>query len=78
MAQYTVKQICPQCQGDGWFGATQGPGGQGPHACAWSDCAGTGYVTLGYVEVDPSTADLQDRHQDILDKLDDIIELLTP
>ena len=83
MAQIELRMICPQCQGDGWYGATHGPGGQGDIPCAWKDCAGTGYISFGYVEgdgitveLDPSTEDLQDKHQDILDKLEDIKELI--
>lgn len=71
-----VKQICPQCGGDGWFGATSGPDGQGPHPCHWRDCNQTGYITLGKFILDPGTDDLQDKHEDILEKLDDILEKL--
>jgi len=71
-----VYQICPQCGGDGLYGETHGPDGQGSMPCNWTGCNGTGYILLGFFELDPSLGDLQDKHEDILDKLDDVLELL--
>ena len=77
MAYLKVYTICANCNGDG-LQPTEGPhGGPGADiACTWPGCNGTGSYEIGWVDMDPQ--DLHDKHQDILDKLDDIIEMLTP
>lgn len=76
MGQVVVKRICPQCAGDGVFGQTAGAGGQGPHPCDWAGCAGTGYIELGFVELDPDLSDILAKVEDVLDKCNDILEAL--
>jgi len=76
MAIYIVQQTCAQCSGTGVQPGGGGPGAPGPQTCTWPGCNGTGKYEVGYIEIDPSTNDLQNKHQDILDKLDDIWEKL--
>lgn len=76
MAQLDVYRNCAQCSGTGTQPGGGGPGASGPTTCTWPGCNGTGKYVIGYVEIDPSTVDLQDKHQDILDKLDDVLEAI--
>ena len=76
MAEVEIKRVCPQCQGDGLFGAVNGPHGSGDKPCDWNGCNQTGYISFGKFILDPSMDDLQDKHQDILDKIEDIKELI--
>lgn len=77
MAQnVVVKQVCPQCGGDGLYGAVSGPQGSGAKTCNWTGCEGTGYIELGFVTLDPGLEDVINKLNDVLNKCDDILEKL--
>jgi chromosome segregation ATPase len=53
--EVTLKQICPQCAGDGVYGG----GGENPTLpCNWLDCNQTGYITWGKFIMEPDIAEV--------------------
>ena len=63
MADSQIHQVCPQCDGDGVWGA------EPEQSC--NTCGGVGYITRFKID---DVADILDKCNDIIDKLDDIWE----
>lgn len=73
MQEVTLHKVCTNCSGTGQV-TSGAPGQQQTITCPWPGCGGTGYITLGKIELDPGLDDLMDKLNDVIDKCDDILE----
>jgi len=72
MQAITLYKVCTACGGTGQL-MNGLPGEQTTATCQWPGCNGSGFVTLGKIELDPGLDDVMDKLDDVLDKCQDIL-----